>query len=41
MDYARQLGRTYGVSILDLLDLNPDSKFNELDLAKMRRQVER
>lgn len=41
MEYARQLGRTYGVSILDLLDLNPDSKFNQLDLAKMRRQVER
>jgi len=41
MEYARQLGRTYGISILDLLDLNPDSKFNDLDFAKIRRQVER
>ncbi len=39
MDYARLLGKAYAVSLLDILDINPESKFIETDMLKLRRQV--
>ena len=38
-DYARQLGKDMMISLLDLLDMNPESKFSEADLDKIRRNI--
>lgn len=38
-DYARQLGKDMMISLLDLLDMNPESKFSETDLDKIRRNI--
>lgn len=29
MDYARMLGKAFATTILDLLDINPESRFND------------
>lgn len=39
VDYARLLGREIMISLLDLLDLNPESRFCELDIERFRRCI--
>ncbi len=41
MDYARMLGKAFAITILDILDINPESKLNEQELAKLRKQIEK
>jgi hypothetical protein len=41
MDYARILGKSFALSLLDLMEINPESRFNEAEMQKLRRHIEK